>query len=40
MLQYKDIRITLVKDLKGGLDNLIVRFTPEFTKTYLGTKEL
>ncbi|KAI1157437.1 C2H2 finger domain-containing protein [Nemania serpens] len=39
MLRYGDIRVTLARDPDGGLHNLMVRFTPEFTKTYLGAKE-
>ncbi|KAI3326690.1 C2H2 finger domain protein [Xylariaceae sp. AK1471] len=39
MLRYGDIRVTLARDPEGGPHNLMVRFTPEFTKTYLGAKE-
>lgn len=39
LLRYSDIRVTLARDPEGGPHNLMVRFTPEFTKTYLGAKE-
>lgn len=39
LLRFGDIRVTLVRDPEGGPHNLMLRFTPEFTKTYLGSKE-
>ena len=38
-LRFGDIKVTLARDPEGGPHNLIVKFTPEFTKTYLGAKE-
>lgn len=39
LLRFGDIRITLTRDPEGGPHNLMLKFTPEFTKTYLGAKE-
>ncbi|KAK4119399.1 C2H2 finger domain-containing protein [Parathielavia appendiculata] len=39
LLRYGDIRVTLARDPEGGPHNLMIKFTPEFTKTYLGAKE-
>jgi len=39
LLRFGDIRVALAKDPEGGPNNLLLRFTPEFTKTYLGAKE-
>ncbi|KAK1840387.1 C2H2 finger domain-containing protein [Colletotrichum chrysophilum] len=38
-LRFKDIRVALARDPAGGPHKLLLRFTPEFTKTYLGEKE-
>lgn len=38
-LRFGDIKVTLARDPGGGPHNIIIRFTPEFTKTYLGSKE-
>ncbi len=39
LLRFGDIQVTLARDPEGGPHNLMLRFTPEFTKTYLGSKE-
>jgi Protein of unknown function (DUF3435) len=39
MLRFMDIRVTLARDPEGGPNNVLLKFTPEFTKTYLGAKE-
>lgn len=38
-LRFKDIRVALARDPEGGPHKLLLRLTPEFTKTYLGEKE-
>ncbi|KAI1839538.1 hypothetical protein JX266_014251 [Neoarthrinium moseri] len=38
-LRYGDIRVVLAKDPEGGPHNILIRFTLEFTKTYLGDKD-
>ncbi|KAF4480421.1 hypothetical protein CGGC5_v011005 [Colletotrichum fructicola Nara gc5] len=38
-LRFKDVKVALARDPEGGPHKLLVRFTPEFTKTYLGEKE-
>ncbi|KAI1839461.1 hypothetical protein JX266_014328 [Neoarthrinium moseri] len=38
-LRYGDIRIVLARDPEGGPHVLLIRFTLEFTKTYLGSKD-
>ena len=38
-LRFGDIRVILARDPEGGPNNLMLRFTPKFTKTYLGAKE-
>ncbi|KAK2762535.1 C2H2 finger domain-containing protein [Colletotrichum kahawae] len=38
-LRFKDIGVVLARDLEGGPHKLLLRFTPEFTKSYLGEKE-
>jgi hypothetical protein len=38
-LQFKDIMVIRAKDPEGGPHNTLLKFTPEFTKTYLGSKE-
>ncbi|KAK1457517.1 C2H2 finger domain-containing protein [Colletotrichum tamarilloi] len=37
-LRFKDIRVALARDPEGGPHKLLLRFTPEFTKTYLGER--
>ncbi|CAM1503378.1 Fc.00g081540.m01.CDS01 [Cosmosporella sp. VM-42] len=39
LLRFGDIEVALARDPEGGPHNLMPRFTPEFTKTYLGAKE-
>jgi hypothetical protein len=39
-LRFRDIRVVLAKDPEEGLHKLLIQFTPEFTKTYLGTKDV
>ena len=39
LLRFGDIQVILTRDPEGGPHNLMLKFTPEFTKTYLGTKE-
>ncbi|KAK7420626.1 hypothetical protein QQZ08_010318 [Neonectria magnoliae] len=38
-LRFRDIRVVLARDPEGGPHKLLLQFTPEFTKTYLGTKD-
>ncbi|KAE9566472.1 hypothetical protein CGMCC3_g17382 [Colletotrichum fructicola] len=38
-LRFKDIKVSLARDPEGGPHRLLLRLTPEFTKTYLGEKE-
>ncbi|KAK0707439.1 hypothetical protein B0H67DRAFT_556137 [Lasiosphaeris hirsuta] len=38
-LCYRDIRVILSRDLDGSPYKVLIRFTLEFTKTYLGTKD-
>lgn len=38
-LRYGDIGVVLSRDPDGGPHNLLIRFTLEFTKTYLGAKD-
>ena len=38
-LQYKHIMVTLLRDPAGGPHRLLLEFTFEFTKEYLGMKE-
>jgi len=40
LLRFRDIRVTLAKDPEGRPNNLLLRFILEFTKIYLGIKEL
>ncbi|KAK1961500.1 hypothetical protein LY78DRAFT_588565 [Colletotrichum sublineola] len=37
-LRFGDIRVVLARDPEGGPHNLLIRFTPKFTKEYLGAK--
>jgi hypothetical protein len=38
-LRYRDIRVVLTRDLEGGPHKVLIKFTLEFTKTYLSTKD-
>jgi len=38
-LRFGDIRVVLSRDPEGGPHNIMVKFTLEFTKTYLGAKD-
>lgn len=38
-LRYRHIAITLLRDPKGGPHRILLEFTFEFTKTYLGMKD-
>lgn len=38
-LRFGDIRVVLESDPKGGPHKLLLQFTPEFTKKYLGKKD-
>ncbi|PGG95045.1 hypothetical protein AJ79_10301 [Helicocarpus griseus UAMH5409] len=38
-LCYRHIKITLLKDPDGGPNNILIEFTIEFAKTFLGDKE-
>ncbi|KAK3318207.1 C2H2 finger domain protein [Apodospora peruviana] len=38
-LRYRDIRVVLAWDPEGGPHKVLIKFTLEFTKTYLGTKD-
>ncbi|KAK3332197.1 hypothetical protein B0T19DRAFT_397983 [Cercophora scortea] len=38
-LRYRDIRVVLSRDLDGGPYKVLIGFTLEFTKTYLGIKD-
>ncbi|EDN06867.1 predicted protein [Histoplasma mississippiense (nom. inval.)] len=38
-LCYRHIKITLLKDPDGGPNNILIEFTIEFAKTFLGEKE-
>ena len=38
-LRFGDIRVVLARDPDGGPHKLLIRFTLEFTKTYLGEKD-
>jgi hypothetical protein len=38
-LCYRHIMVTLIRDPKGGPHNIVLEFTFEFTKEYLGMKE-
>ncbi|CCF42280.1 C2H2 finger domain-containing protein [Colletotrichum higginsianum] len=37
-LRFRDIRVVLARDPQGGPHKLLIRFTPKFTKEYLGAK--
>ena len=38
-LRYGDIVVTLLRDPSGGPHRILIEFTCEFTKKYLGTKD-
>ncbi len=38
-LRYQDIIVTLLRDPEGGPHRILIEFTPEFTKSFLGLKE-
>ncbi|OAQ58191.1 C2H2 finger domain-containing protein [Pochonia chlamydosporia 170] len=38
-LRFGDIRVALARDPEGGPHKILIRFTLEFTKSYLGTKD-
>jgi hypothetical protein len=38
-LRYGDIAVNLLRDPGGGPYRILIEFTCEFTKKYLGTKE-
>ncbi|KAK2035837.1 C2H2 finger domain-containing protein [Colletotrichum somersetense] len=37
-LRFGDIRVVLARDPEGGPHNILIRFTPKFTKEYLSAK--
>ena len=37
--RFRDLRLSLVRDPDGGPHLIAIRFTPEHTKGYLGSKE-
>ena len=40
-LRYRHLKLTLIRDPDGsGLPRLFVELTPEFTKRYLGSKDM
>jgi hypothetical protein len=39
-LCYRHIRVTLLRDLEGGPHRVLLEFTFEFTKEYLGVKDM
>ncbi|KZF22621.1 hypothetical protein L228DRAFT_246969 [Xylona heveae TC161] len=38
-LRYRHLRVTLLRDPRDGPHRILLEFTYEFTKTYLGMKE-
>jgi hypothetical protein len=38
-LCYRHIRVTLLRDPEGGPNQILLEFTFEFTKEYLGSKD-
>ena len=40
MLRFSDIRVVLARNPGGGPHRLLICFTPKFTKTYLGAKDV
>ena len=38
-LRFGDIRVVLARDPNGGPHKVLIKFTLEFTKTYLGIKD-
>src|SRR4051794_18716592 len=39
LLRFGDIRVVLARDPDGGPHKILIKFTLEFTKTYLGSKD-
>ncbi|KAH8744320.1 C2H2 finger domain protein [Diaporthe sp. PMI_573] len=39
LLRFGDIRVVLARDPNGGPHKILIKFTLEFTKTYLGSKD-
>ena len=39
LLRFGDIRVVLSRDPDGGPHNIMVKYTLEFTKTFLGAKD-
>ncbi|KAM3068918.1 hypothetical protein ACMFMG_004092 [Clarireedia jacksonii] len=39
-LRYQDILVTLLRDPEGGPHRILIEFTPEFTKSFLGLKKV
>ena len=39
LLRFEDIRVSLAQDPEGGPHQILIRFTLNFTKTYLSIKE-
>lgn len=38
-LRYRHIRVSLLRDPQGGPHRIVIEFTFEFTKEFLGTKD-
>ncbi|EPS31294.1 hypothetical protein PDE_06249 [Penicillium oxalicum 114-2] len=38
-LRFRDLKLTLIRDLKGGRPRLFIYLRPEFTKSFLSKKE-
>ncbi|KAH6884008.1 hypothetical protein B0T10DRAFT_389942, partial [Thelonectria olida] len=38
-LKFRDIEVSLSRDPEGGPHRILIRFTPKFTKRFLGPKE-
>jgi Protein of unknown function (DUF3435) len=39
-LCYRHLNVTLLRDSEGGPNRVLLEFTFEFTKTYLGAKDM
>ena len=39
-LRYRHLKLTLIRDPDGGRPRLFVELTPEFTKGFLGSKDV
>ncbi len=39
LLRFQDIRVSLARDPEGGPHQIVIRFTLEYTKGYLGSKD-